>query len=86
LKEHQNTLQIGQTVLTLHPIRGWFDYSIKSEMPAHMVGTIFKIHKLDEVNISDTIYTVQFDKEFGFVDIKHSDLEPVKENGQTTQA
>lgn len=74
MEEDLGVFKIGQKVSTLRPIRGWFDYSVKSEMPAHMIGTIFKIHKLDNQDALNTIYTVQFDKEFGYVDIKHSDL------------
>lgn len=85
MDEHQGVFQINQKVSTLRPVRGWFDYSVKSEMPAHMVGTIFKIHKLDEQDINNTVYTVQFNKEFGFVDIKHSDLMPIENNDEPDQ-
>ena len=77
MDKHQSIFEVGQTVITTRPVRGWFDYSVKSEMPAGEVGTVFKIHKLDE-NINEVIYTVQFEKEFGYIDIKHSDLSPIK--------
>lgn len=76
VQEHPDTYQIGEKVVTKRNIRGWFDYSEKDELPADSIGTIFKIHKLTE-ELESIIYTVQFDQEFGYVDIKHSDLERV---------
>ena len=55
-------------------IKGWFDRSLKHFLPIGSIGTIFKIEKLDE-EINNIIYSVQFEDEFGYVNIKHSDLQ-----------
>jgi hypothetical protein len=67
------TFSIGQEVKVIKAIRGWFDYSVKSEVPVGTIGSIFKIEKINQ-NLEDIEYTVKFESEFDFVKIKHEYL------------
>lgn len=62
--------QVGQLVYTNSNIRGWFDKSIKSFIPANTPCTIIAHHELDS-------YLVRFNDEFiefGDHVIRHIDL------------
>jgi len=67
------TFFIGQKVKVVKPIKGWFDFSIKQEIPVGTIGLIFKIEKVS-VDLEDVEYTVKFVSEFDYVKIKHKDL------------
>lgn len=51
----------GQNVYTATEVRGWFDHSVKSAIPANTIGTIQEVHTSDQ----ETKYLVKFHKEFG---------------------
>lgn len=65
--------QIGQMVYTNREIRGWFDFSLKSAIPANsrgiIAGCITASNDLDLVE-----YEVEFGSEFGRFHIYHKDL------------
>lgn len=65
---------IGQKVKLNKAICGWFDYSVKREIPAGTGGVIFKVEKISHI-LDEIEYTVKFDVEFDYVKIKHKDLE-----------
>lgn len=62
--------KINDLVSTNKPIKGWFDYSLKTEIPSNTCGKIVKYI----TNSPDLMYEVFFNREFGSVNIKHSDL------------
>lgn len=64
---------IGQKVKVKKPICGWFDFAEKKEIPPETVGSIFKIERMNS-KLDYVEYTVKFDSEFDFVNIKHEDL------------
>lgn len=53
---------IGQKVCVSKDIRGWFDRSMKSCIPA---GTVGKIIDCDYLSHDKITYVVQFNDEFG---------------------
>ena len=69
----EGVFDIGQKVRLIKPYFGWFDYSIKREIPVGTEGIVFKIEKVFD-NLDDLEYTIKFDSEFTYVRIKHGDL------------
>jgi hypothetical protein len=67
------TFSIGQEVKVAKPVKGWFDYSIRKEIPVGTVGSIFKIEKVSQ-DLENIEYTVKFESEYDYVKIKHKDL------------
>jgi len=71
-KQLPTVYQPGQLVYTKSNIRGWFDKSIKSFIPANTPGTIVLLHPT-----ATELYLVRFDGEFvefGEHIIRHVDL------------
>jgi hypothetical protein len=69
--------QVGQLVYTTRDIRGWFDKSIKSFIPANTPCTVTGYYCQPEPLLSSTGYHVRFDgkfAEFGDYVISHVDL------------
>lgn len=62
--------QVGQVVYTATDIRGWFDYSMKTAIPANTSGTIVSA----EWHEGDNRYLVKFVKEFGEHFVTESNL------------
>jgi hypothetical protein len=60
--------QAGQYIYSAKVITGWFDYSLKNEMPINTFGTIVKSSLIDGV----PVYDVNFGKEFGFLLVEES--------------
>lgn len=65
--------RIGQEVKVLNPVKGWFDYSSRREIPVGTIGYIFKIEKMN-YDLDDLEYMVKFENEFDYVKISHKDL------------
>lgn len=61
----------GQYVYTAEKVRGWFDFSMKEFIPENTLGTIMEVHTFDK---QEPLYMVQFNKEFGNVMCKESQL------------
>ncbi len=64
--------EVNQGVCTIRAIRGWFDFSMQSNIPAHTLGKITAILMSNE---DDMVYEVRFQQEFGKVAIHHRDLD-----------
>lgn len=65
--------EVGQFVYTKHEIRGWFDYSTNHFIPKNYKGKILSV-LYESAKINDTIYNIEFDKEYGCRNIRHADL------------
>lgn len=64
---------IGQYVYTAREIKGWFDYSVKNNIPVNSAGRIAGYTRVGKTTDS-VVYEVIFNQEFGYVNIKHNDL------------
>ena len=64
---------IGQYVYTAKEIKGWFDYSSKNHIPENTMGRVSGYIKVGK-ELHTVVYEVIFDKEFGYFNVKHTDL------------
>lgn len=63
----------GQNVYTSKEIKGWFDYSVKTGIPANTLGKIVGLVFVGK-DLNSVLYEVDFDKEFGLVNLRHDEL------------